>query len=337
VSSFPPVGQEILTVTVLLVKSDRALPYMNVGHRSDSWVNRLRSSFLQVPIKETGDRKIDVRNWPTVIDQDGFMRFPAAKTHCDQSPLEKELKPDVVVFATGYTRHVPFLSDSLFDVNEANVRGVYDKSDVTIGYIGFIRPSIGAIPPLAELQAQFWVLRLLQHTFPEQVPSTRDANAVGQYELDYAIHAREGYSFFHTKRAVDHESYAYQLAVDMGAAPRITHVMGKGFEVFYTWAMGSNFNTKFRMVGPWKWEQGAEEIMRNELFNVVKRSGGFVCKYPGGPVEEYKANYYTRSSHLHRHSVHYLWHIERGLTPCRFLAWAVFVSQVSTQASPKVN
>ncbi|KAJ4261635.1 hypothetical protein NW762_007070 [Fusarium torreyae] len=40
--------------------------------------------------------------------------------------------------------------------------------------------------------------------------------------------------------------------------------------------MGSNFNTKFRMVGPWKWEQGAENIMRNELYNVVKRSGGLV-------------------------------------------------------------
>ncbi|KAM0417050.1 hypothetical protein ACHAPT_012956 [Fusarium lateritium] len=40
--------------------------------------------------------------------------------------------------------------------------------------------------------------------------------------------------------------------------------------------MGSNFNTKFRLVGPWKWEQGAEEIMRNELFNVVKHSGGYV-------------------------------------------------------------
>ncbi|KAF5670779.1 flavin-containing protein [Fusarium circinatum] len=40
--------------------------------------------------------------------------------------------------------------------------------------------------------------------------------------------------------------------------------------------MGSNFNTKFRMVGPWKWEKGAEHIMRNELYNIVKRSGGFV-------------------------------------------------------------
>ncbi|KAH6885719.1 hypothetical protein B0T10DRAFT_516668 [Thelonectria olida] len=301
--------------SILLVKSDRALPYMNAGHRSDSWVNRLRSSFLQVPIKETGDRRIDVRNWPTSIDQNGYMRFSPVKTQCDQSRLEKELKPDVVVFATGYTPDLPFLEESLFDTDEATVRGVYKKSDVTMGYIGFVRPSIGAIPPLAELQAQFWVLRLLQHAFPDQVPSTRDVNSVGQYELDYAIHARESYSFFHTKRAVDHESYAYQLAVDMGAAPRITHVMKKGFKVFYTWAMGSNFNTKFRLVGPWKWEQGAEEIMHNELFNVVKRSGGLVCKFSTGHLKSIRLTS-TRSFHLHHHSLYYLWHVEHDPTHC---------------------
>ncbi|PTD12658.1 hypothetical protein FCULG_00004338 [Fusarium culmorum] len=52
--------------------------------------------------------------------------------------------------------------------------------------------------------------------------------------------------------------------------------MKKGFKIFYTWAMGSNFNTKFRFIGPWKWNEGAEDIMSNELFIVVKRSGGFV-------------------------------------------------------------
>ncbi|KIL85701.1 hypothetical protein FAVG1_11196 [Fusarium avenaceum] len=40
--------------------------------------------------------------------------------------------------------------------------------------------------------------------------------------------------------------------------------------------MGSNFNVKFRMIGPWKLEKESESIMRNELYNVVKRSGGWV-------------------------------------------------------------
>ncbi|KAF4415524.1 flavin-containing monooxygenase [Fusarium acutatum] len=215
--------------SILLCKSDKALPYMSIGKRSQSWGNRIRSFFLNVKIENTKGKKIDVMTWPTSIDRDGNMQF--------DNKLPR---------------------------------------DVTLGYIGFVRPSIGAIPPLAELQAQLWVLHLLQHQYPKEVPPIRDSNALESYDLDYRLHPRGNYSFYETKRAVDHESYAYQLALDIGSAPKARSVMKKGWKVFYTWAMGSNFNTKFRMVGPWKWEQGAENIMRNELYNIVKRSGGFV-------------------------------------------------------------
>lgn len=122
------------------------------------------------------------------------------------------------------------------------------------------------------------MLRLVEHQYPVQVPKQLDPRALESYNLDYEIHPRGGYNFFNDKRAVDHESYAYQLALDMGSAPCITHVMSKGWKVFFTWAMGANFNTKFRLVGPWKCEELAQEIMTTELFNVVRRSGGYVCK-----------------------------------------------------------
>jgi dimethylaniline monooxygenase (N-oxide forming) len=266
---------------------------MNVGKRSTSWANRVRSAYINVEIKDTEGKKIDVVSWPEKIDSDGLMSFGKTLPSDSVIPTEQR-KPDVLIFATGFTRDFPFLDKEYPSVSQTNVRGIYKEGDVTIGYIGFIRPAIGkppeychevprlkcigAIPPLAELQAQLWVLRLLQDRYPREVPSTRDSDALEPYELDYQLHARGNYSFWDTKRGVDHESYAYQLALDMGSAPRAWTVMKKGFKVFYTWAMGSNFNTKFRFVGPWKWNDGAESIMRNELFNVVKRSGGFVCE-----------------------------------------------------------
>ncbi|KAF5024325.1 hypothetical protein F66182_3602 [Fusarium sp. NRRL 66182] len=260
---------------VLLCKSDKALPYMNIGKRSKSWANRIRTFFINVKIKDTDGKKIDVVSWPESIDSEGLMHFNKQLPSDSVLPRE-QLKPDVLVFATGYSREFRFLNNDYPSVPQANVRGIYKEGDVTCGFIGFIRPAIGAIPPLAELQAQLWVLRLLQHQYPKDVPETRDPNALQAYELDYQLHSRGGYSFFETKRAVDHESYAYQLALDMGSAPKVLSVMKKGWKVFYTWAMGSNFNTKFRMIGPWKWEKGAESIMRNELYSVVKRSGGYV-------------------------------------------------------------
>ncbi|GJD04758.1 dimethylaniline monooxygenase [Colletotrichum higginsianum] len=101
-------------------------------------------------------------------------------------------------------------------------------------------------------------------------------DAVAHYEVDYALRARGGHDFFKTKHGVEQESYAYQLALDMGAAPTISFMARQGFRAFYTWAMGSNFNTKFRLVGPWKLEAGALSIMRGELFEVVMQTGGGV-------------------------------------------------------------
>jgi dimethylaniline monooxygenase (N-oxide forming) len=67
----------------------------------------------------------------------------------------------------------------------------------------------------------------------------------------------------------------------MGSAPSFSQVLARGWKVTVTWAFGPNFNTKFRMVGPWKWK-GSEEIMRGELYRTVMERGadGFVsCHY----------------------------------------------------------
>ena len=219
------------------------------------------------------------------------------------------VRPDVVIFATGYRREFPFMSDEYPKLQDCKVRGVYEKIEDGVAYIGFVRPSIGeppflllkdchvgmltdvlapgAIPPLAELQAQLWVSRFVEYHLgktngeldaPRQVRATH--NAVKAYELDYALHPRGGYDFFKQKLGVDHESYALQLALDMGSAPKATHVLCKhGWKVFFTWAMGPNFNTKFRLVGPWAAPEQAAELMRTELFDVVKRTGGGVCEW----------------------------------------------------------
>lgn len=99
---------------------------------------------MNVHIKDTGGKKIDVLTWPREVDEDGCMHFD--NSNCAPSNClvtRQNVKPDVVVFATGYQREFPFLSSEYPDVAQCDVRGIYKSGDVDCGFIGFVRPSIG--------------------------------------------------------------------------------------------------------------------------------------------------------------------------------------------------
>jgi dimethylaniline monooxygenase (N-oxide forming) len=262
------------------------MPYISAPYRRLSFWNRVRAALISMPIQDTKGRHIDIAPWPSHVDDEGVMHFKDTDSPESVRVKTMVVKPDVVIQATGYTRRFPFLDDSYGTPSSADVRGIYHENDISTAFIGFVRPSFGAIPPLAELQAQLWVLRLVQssrsHNLKTAVAAstgenvvTRDVNALTAYELDYEIHPRAGRDLFTEKLAVDHECYAYQLALDMGTAPTFSYIRRQGFRVLWTWAMGSNFNTKFRLVGPWRDEERALEIMRGELFGVCKRLGPF--------------------------------------------------------------
>jgi dimethylaniline monooxygenase (N-oxide forming) len=119
---------------------------------------------------------------------------------------------------------------------------------------------LGAIPPLAELQAQLWILSLLGRLPTQLKPEDH-------YRLHHAPNSRIQYG-------VDHESYAYQLATDIGSAPSFTSVAARGWKMAVCWALSANVNTKFRLEGPWKWN-GAQEVMETEIWVTISRRRGF--------------------------------------------------------------
>ena len=185
------------------------------------------------------------------------------------------IKPDVLIFATGYLPSFPFLNNTAnagkrpYPTNfDANVRQIWSAQDPTIGFIGFIRPGFGAIPPLAELQAMLFSMNLLN-----RVPlNSLSQDDEWHYRLIHAPDARVTYG-------VEHDSYAYQLAKDMNIAPTFTQILRlalttkRGWRLPYVWAAGGPFNSKFRLVGDWRWD-GAPEVMTDELWETISRRSG---------------------------------------------------------------
>ncbi|KAK7981065.1 hypothetical protein PG989_013522 [Apiospora arundinis] len=289
---------------IFLVKSVRAMPYIAPRWRQNTAWQRLRAFFCQMPLENVGDKRIQVAPWPARVNPDGTWVFPDDTGRPEYAEVRDvaDYRPTVVVCCTGYDREFPFLDDGFEPTqDQADVRGVYCAEDVTVGYIGF---------------AQLWVHRLMQwaHTQhhhrreeeeedDESEPAgnntieqiqiqnqtqqqrralfSHDPNAVPPHDISYQLRPRGAHDLARHKGGVDHESYAYQLALDLGAAPTFTFMVRQGSpRALWTWAMGSNFNPKFRLVGPYSSAENGREaaldIMRGELFRVTSRLGGGV-------------------------------------------------------------
>ncbi|KAK5995551.1 Monooxygenase ptmN [Cladobotryum mycophilum] len=225
-------------------------------------------------------RTIEVAPIPTHISSDGVAHFPINGRPEADRINQTTVKPDVIIYATGYLQSFPFLNTAdnegrkaypgAFD---ADVRQIWNSEDPTVGFIGFIRPGFGAIPPLAEMQSMLFTMNLINH-----IPRPLNPDDEWHYRIIHAPNARVTYG-------VEHDSYAYQLAKDIDAAPGFLEILKisfgtrKGWRLPYIWAAGACFNSKFRMTGPWKWD-GAAEVMTGELWETIERREGLFGNIP---------------------------------------------------------
>ncbi|KAK4669038.1 uncharacterized protein QC764_0108450 [Podospora pseudoanserina] len=204
-------------------KSSKASPYISYPYRLNSkrsLVDRIRSGIIQSPVPSTNDRQIDLAPWPEAVSSDGEIHFQDNGRPEFQRVKDGNIKPDIVICCTGYKQTFPFLDrDHYPTAEEANMRNIWHDRDPTVGFIGFLRPSLGAIPPLAEMQAQLWILSIM---VPERVPELRPEDEP-HYRLLHGKDSRIRYGN-------DHESYVYQLALDMNSAVGLAEIVKRSWE-----------------------------------------------------------------------------------------------------------
>eukprot|EP00808_Paulinella_micropora_P007032 g75307.t1 len=169
---------------------------------------------------------------------------------------------DVVVLATGYKQRFPFLYPDSGDKVGAGVNGdhplpsqrnICSSEEPTLGFFGFIRPNVGAIPPMAELQLLWWIYMLRGGPLGSLEPP--------QYLL--LGHNPRTYTY-----AVDYGSYMHDLARDIGAVPTIWLWLWRDWRVAVAYAFGQAYVTFFRLEGPFALPD-APRISRQELFRPV--------------------------------------------------------------------
>ena len=265
-------------------KSTAAVPYLNRATKRRSWLGRTvwgwadrlsEPGFELDPAPEGreegnrggggGARCADVavvrgsvarvrRNGTTVVFSDG---------------TERDF--DVIVFATGYKQRFPFLfARPRGRGEEAGGSGdgddplpeehnVTSAAEPTLGFLGFVRPNVGAIPPMAELQCFWWVARLRG-----AIPGPR-AGAPVTYRLRHAArHCPRTAAY-----ACDYGAYMHDLARDLGAAPSLPRWCWRAPRVALAYALGQAYVTFFRLADTPFRDPGAAAVAGGELFRPV--------------------------------------------------------------------
>jgi len=170
----------------------------------------------------------------------------------DTAAGEKKVNADVVVLATGYRQKFPFL----FPANAEDdplpkEHFVLNPEEPRLAYIGFIRPNVGAIPPMAELQAMWWCMRL-------------EDKLVGRSPDYYKLQGRR------LAYGVDYGYYMFALAREIGAIPSLLFWLLRNPRVFVACAFGQAHVPIFRLEGPFRHPE-AETTCAGELFGPIMK------------------------------------------------------------------
>ncbi|WWD19371.1 hypothetical protein CI109_103831 [Kwoniella shandongensis] len=245
---------------LFLNKSAKAMQYINKPFYTLSPLHKLFAHYIDPPSPH--DAKIDIVPFPKEFDKDGRAIFNPPPEHRKKEMAWKDIcQPDLVVLCTGYKQEWSWLGEGYpRGPEECEIRGMMSEKDLSVGFIGFVRPGVGAIPPIAEMQAQlFLLLSSPNRTIP--IPTSPET-----YHLLHSPTSRIQYG-------VDHSTYMSTLAKDIGSAPSLRQLWNEyGWFVLFVYCFGAAFPTFYRLTGPFKSAQ-AQKIVETELWETIKRRG----------------------------------------------------------------
>lgn len=152
------------------------------GHGIPEWKNDSR--FFRFVINKNG-KVLDLVDYKKVIPkgaitkcQDKLVQFADGTSECF----------DAIITCTGYdAHHFPFLPEKYkIKTFRDCYKFVFDVEDPSIAFVGYVRPVVGAIPSITEIQSR-WVAKVFAQTIPFKPLELRraDVKADSAYWEDY--------------------------------------------------------------------------------------------------------------------------------------------------------
>lgn len=153
---------------------------------------------------------------------------------------------DSVIFCSGFKVTFPFLpiSSQGWDWRKL-YKKIFHPDLPNIGFVGFARPNIGAMPPVTELQARYFAgiaSGRLSLPDPSKMQQTIQADAETTAKLKPLVCDR-------VTGIVSFVPYMYDLAGLIGCRPVLKHLLARPV-VLWSVLFGTVASTHFRIAGP---------------------------------------------------------------------------------------
>jgi dimethylaniline monooxygenase (N-oxide forming) len=194
---------------------------------------------------------------------------------------EKFVDCDLIILCTGYKQEFPFFTNNFFksfshcaqsnmhqhapqEYALPNEHLISYTGHPNIGFIGFIRPNVGAIPPMAEVQVCWWLQNM------KKIRRQSEQNiGVFSSNIKTTKSFRPSYYLLGNKYqyGVDYGNYMQRGIEDFGAAPKLSTLWRRGFKYFFAYAQGQAFVPFVRLEGPYQSEK-CWSIVEEEIYNV---------------------------------------------------------------------
>jgi len=184
---------------------------------------------------------------------------------------------DTVVLCTGFRTYLPFYTDNPGLDGRSLYKNVFLPGQPSLAFIGFARPNVGALPPVAELQAR-WFAGILAGKLhlpdAETMHLTLQADA-NRYNLTRFQYAERLNSL------VDYHDYTNQLASLIGCQPRLWRLLANP-KLLYICLFGPYASYQYRLHGygakPDKARMAADQIPAIPLERVLQHSIVYAMK-----------------------------------------------------------
>lgn len=158
----------------------------------------------------------------------------------------ERVEADVVLMCTGYRQAFHFMDDLSVDFGRLYHRVFSPSIGGSVAFIGFARPAIGAIPPIAEMQARWFAQVCSGH---RTLPSAPEMGRVALAE-QAARRRQFGGAADRLESLVDYTTYQDTLADEIGCRPDLVQLARTDPRRAWKLFAGPFIGAQFRIVGP---------------------------------------------------------------------------------------